>query len=186
MFLLVGLALLTARCELPDFSKEPSISFKELKRIPVLSTEYDRPVYVDSMIIRIDFKDGDGNLGLSPGDTSGPFDKKSPFHNNYKLTYYKKVGKDFVLVNLPNSAGLNLNPVYSRFPVLRTDGKEGPIEGTLDLSFIIDYPAENVFDPDLRLPYPGDTLQFRVQIWDRSLNVSNEVTSSEVVILKGK
>lgn len=168
--LFAGLLLLAVSCEPPSFSPTPSISFREIKQSSVLNPNSNPPSYTDELILRIDFKDGDGNLGLGPDE--------NPLQNNYKLTYFKKLNGKFVPVVFPNSAP---NPVYNRFPTLRTDGKAGPIEGTLDLLFTIVPP------PDFTNPlyvYPNDTLRFEVQIWDRDMNASNTVTSSEVVVLK--
>jgi hypothetical protein len=91
---------------------------------------------------------------------------------------------NYELVQFP-TAGITFN---GRFPVLKPDGKAGPIEGDLHYSIPIEFP------PDLtneRYILPGDTLRFDIFIYDRgeqggrqNPNRSNQITTEEVIVLK--
>ena len=63
-------------------------------------------------------------------------------------------------------------PYSGYFPRLKTDGKVGPIEGTIDYS--IDFPQP--FTP------VKDSLKFQVTIKDRAGNISNTAESSVIVL----
>jgi hypothetical protein len=179
--LIMLLALGLAGCPPPEFSDEPFISFKDIRSIP-------RP-NKDSLIISITYRDGTGDLGLGPNDTDPPFDAE-PYRYNYHIAAYKRLGRNdrgevnYELVQFP-TAGITFN---GRFPVLKPDGKAGPIEGALDYSIPIEFP------PDLtneRYILPGDTLRFDIFIYDRgeqrgrqNPNRSNQITTEEVIVLK--
>jgi hypothetical protein len=180
------LAFALTGCPEPKFPDAPFINFKGINSI-------ERP-NKDSLIITISFRDGYGDLGLGPYDTLAPFDQE-PFRYNYHITAFKKLGVDdegrpnFVPVEFP-TAGITFN---GRFPILKPDGKPGPIEGDLNYSIPIEFPQDFTNE---RYILPGDTLRFDIFIYDRgeqdaarnngtrNPNRSNQITTGEVVVLK--
>jgi len=164
---LVLLTFALSRCGEPLFPDKPFISFKNITPWPLPNK--------DSLVITIFFRDGDGNVGILPGDTTTAYD--------YYIDAFKRLGVDdegkpnFVPVEFP-TAGINFN---GRIPLLKPDGKPGPIEGDLDYSLPIEYPQD--FSND-RYIFPGDTLRFKIFIVDQSGNQSNTVETTEVVVLK--
>ncbi len=185
----LSIALLTfalTGCTEPKFPDTPFITFKDIKPWPLPNK--------DSLVITITFRDGYGDLGLGPYDTLAPFDQE-PFRYNYHITAYKRLGRNdqgevnYELVQFP-TAGITFN---GRFPILKPDGKPGPIEGDLDYSIPIEFPQDFTNE---RYILPGDTLRFKIYIYDRGEqdaprnngmrkpNQSNEITTGEVVVLK--
>ena len=179
--------LLLIGCTEPKFPDTPFIAFKGINSIP-------RP-NKDSLVITISFRDGYGDLGLGPYDTLAPFDQE-PYRYNYHITAYKRLGRDdqgnpnFVPVEFP-TPGITFN---GRFPILKPDGKPGPIEGDLDYSIPIEFPQDFTNE---RYILPGDTLRFDIYIYDRGEqgvargesrtlkpNQSNQITTEEVIVLK--
>ncbi|MEY5047511.1 MAG: hypothetical protein RLZZ175_870 [Bacteroidota bacterium] len=132
----------------------------------------------DSIIIAVDFKDGDGDLGLADDETSGLYSFYNPdnttnkFYFNYWLNFYVKRNNIWQLI--PFTSSLNFN---GRFPKLYKEGRKGPLKGTLFYGFHI---------PDIAVVSgminKNDTIKFNVQIVDRALNVSNIIETNEVVL----
>jgi len=76
LILLCFLAILISSCfNPPEFTNTPEISFDKIqfKEVPGAGTN-------DSLILYINFKDGDGDLGLDPDD---PYYSQAPFHSSY-------------------------------------------------------------------------------------------------------
>ncbi len=166
-------------CDLvPSLNKEPKISFKQITTTPV----FINGLRSDSVVIAIDYEDGDGNLGLDPNETEPPFQRLqpngdvNPFSRNFFITPYKKINGEFVRANLPQGADLN-----GRFPLLNAEGKAGPIEGTINYDMIM-FGYFPVGDP--LIVQPKDTLRFEVQIADRDLNLSNTVMTDPIVFMQ--
>ncbi len=178
---IILLTLALVNCTEPKFPDTPFINFKGIRSIP-------RP-NKDSLIITISFRDGYGDLGLGPYDTIAPFDQE-PYRYNYHITAYKRLGRNdqgevnYEPVQFP-TPGITFN---GRFPVLKPDGKAGPIEGDLDYSIPIEFPLDLSNE---RYILPGDTLRFDIFIYDRgerggrqNPNRSNTITTEEVIVLK--
>ncbi|TAE68448.1 MAG: hypothetical protein EAZ85_14185 [Bacteroidetes bacterium] len=150
----------------PEFSTTPNISFVGIDKFTVtnpLTTSRE-----DSIIIKIKFQDGDGDLGLDQGDTLGTFKRGQPNHFNYKISVFVKNGAIFNPLPLPD-------PSFTydgRFPRLEDRGRKNPLEGILtrNISF-----KQSSF-------VANTILKFRIKIYDRALNVSNEIETSEVVV----
>lgn len=58
----------------PEFSVIPQIGFESINKYKVTDQYGD---YYDSIPITISFKDGDGDLGLSAGDTNAPYNLRN-------------------------------------------------------------------------------------------------------------
>ncbi len=179
--LIMLLALGLAGCPPPEFSDAPFISFKDIRSI-------QRP-NKDSLIVSITYRDGTGDLGLGPNDTDPPFDQE-PYRYNYHITAYKRLGRtdqgevNYARVQFP-TPGITFN---GRFPILKPDGKAGPIEGDLDYSIPIEFPLDLTNENYI---LPGDTLRFDIFIYDRdeqggrrNPNRSNTITTEEIIVLQ--
>ena len=116
-------------------------------------------VYNDSAILSIDFTDGDGDIGLTSSDVSKPYD------SNLFLTYYEKQKGVFKKIDLPL-------PFNYRIPVLNKSNKEKPLKGTISVNI-----TPTFYNPFSKF----DTLKFDVNIKDRALNLSNTISTPEVV-----
>ena len=163
--LTVLLAVVLYGCELPIFSEVPFITFKGIRPT--------NKEVADTLVLTITFRDGDGDLGISGQDSTADF--------NYFIEAEKKLDGEFKPVVLPQfTPGVN-NTFNGRFPILKPDGQPGPIEGDLD------YTIGLIEPPDLTnelyiMPY--DTLRFNIYIVDRANHQSNQITTSEIVVLK--
>lgn len=156
----------------PNFGAVPKISYRryDVKRNIIEPKLGNR---VDELILVIHFEDGDGDLGLTSDDRENNprFKLRNPdgtfndYYYNYFATAERRINGQFVEIN----QGV---PFTGAFPPLKPDGKPGPIEGELEYS---------LFFPLVDTP-PNDTLRFSIQIVDRALNLSNQVTTELVVI----
>lgn len=142
----------------PDktFPDEPIIKFEELVKIKGQNGK-------DTIsIVTISFTDGDGDLGLKQSDTFPPFDT-IPYSSNFFAAYFEKQNGVFVEINLAI-------PITARIPNLTPEGKNKAIEGEIDMSMQLKPGAVN------------DTIRYEIYIVDRTLNHSNTVTTSPIVI----
>ena len=124
----------------------------------------------DSLVrIRFNYLDGDGDLGLSAGDTFPPFhySATNKFYYNIYIDYMEKKGGVFVPVTVPFTND-TIRFLY-RMDVITLIGKNKAIKGDITM------------DIDLT-PYPvkPDTIQFKIQIADRQLHLSNNTKSSQI------
>ncbi len=178
------IALLVTSCynEPEDFPNEPII------RVTNVTNEYSPPpagsgpsATGDNLVtISLEFQDGDGDLGLNSEDQADGtrFAPKvfidgdsvvNEFHNNYFIDIYKIENNNRTLVEFLDN--VTYDATFPRFP---TDGSNSAIEGELDQTIKLP------LNPPLAV---GDTLEFDVQITDRSFNLSNKVTTPRIVLL---
>lgn len=176
-FALVLLALLASSCrEEPNYPDEPSISFDRVDQF----TYTKNRITFDSLVLVVDFQDGDGDLGLrrSPNgdgdpDFRAPFDQSSQFFNNFFVNLQVKRGDRYVPYPFP-SEFLNFN---GRFPRLARDDKHEVLEG--EIKYTLTNFSNDIFDP-------RDTVRFEIFIYDRALHKSNVVYSDDVVLFQGQ
>ena len=124
----------------------------------------------DSAIVTFNFTDGDADLGLDPGDTTGVHAPGNYFYNNIYLDYYEKDD------NLGWVPGLDLNSDTIRFgyrikPIDVSENTKG-ISGTIDVTI-----------EDFKNPFStqSDTVKFRIKLIDRALNESNVIETAEII-----
>jgi len=124
---------------------------------------FDTGQFAKRGIMNITFKDGNGDIGLNPGDTFPPFNKQGDYYYNYIITYFEKQAGAYVKVDL--------NPPFSaRIPVLTPDDPNKAIKG-----IIVDTLALN--------PHPlFDTIRFELFIYDRALHKSNVVITPDIIL----
>ncbi len=121
----------------------------------------------DSGEIAISFTDGDGDVGLTRGDTTGEFSSSKTFHHNLFIEYYEKDdnlgwkrGKDL--------AGNDITFLY-RVPYLTPNGNNKALKGVIKVVLEPSY-----FNP---LSSQSDTIKYKIRLADRDLNLSNTIES---------
>ena len=165
IFLAIGLTL-DGCVDTPDFDNTPSIRFNDVQ--PYTIYDSFSKTNADSIVITIDFEDGDGDLGISVDDRRDTTKLNTIYSQwgNYEITVLEKQ-KDGTFKVRPVS-------VFDKlfFDILKPDGKPGPIKGKLDL----------------RQTFPTSrfakltTVKFRVRIRDRAFNVSNTVETDTLSV----
>ncbi|MFN3404121.1 MAG: hypothetical protein ACK40G_08500 [Cytophagaceae bacterium] len=157
-FFLIG--ILTSCEKPPKYPDTPQIEFKKIEKMTYFSDIYQSNI--DSLIISITFKDGDGDLGLEP-----------PYSTSYNFkaeALMKGIdGNFYTIFDADNSFASGY------FPPLRPSGKKGPIEGTLSKGTVItpsDYQIYNI--------PPKSKLKFKITIKDKAERYSNTVETDEI------
>lgn len=112
--------------------------------------------------VSLNFTDGNGDVGLAPGDTFPPFNTASPYYFNLWIKYFEN--KEGVLQEVILPA-----PLSGRIPVLNSTGRDRPLQGVIN------------YDIDISLR-GSDTIKMEFQLIDRDLNQSNAVDSGPMVI----
>ena len=133
-----------------SFSEVPALSFKEYRKTDT------------SLVITLEFTDGDGDLGLDDGDTIAPFNQGSFAYNNLFLYFQQKVNDSTFSYYLNN--GTDTIRFWYRYKNITPAGQKKVLEGEL----IANLPA----------PYsiPGiDSFRFEIFMLDRSLNRSKSI-----------
>lgn len=182
LFLGVWVFLLACHSNLPVFSNIPKLTGGSAARLATSTAK------IDSVLLSIDFEDGDGDLGLASGDTSAPYSETAcpndvnslsclpnekvanKFRYNFFVTIKRQNSQGiFEAVVIPNNATFN-----ARFPKLRDNDTEAPLSGNINNTLEIFYDFANS-------PFKtGDIVVFEVQIADRKLNLSNMITTNSV------
>ena len=164
----------------PNYPVVPEIDFKEVRVTHVPAGTQDA---VDTLKFVLNFRDGDGDLGLSPEDLkSPPFNTTTGGHNNrgYGYNYFiqpfikNATTGQFVLFTTPRPFGF-VGQYDSFFP--RLDGgntKPAPLKGILNYKFPISL--------DGSIYKAGQVFRFEISILDRALHESNKITTSEVTL----
>ncbi|MCS6973877.1 MAG: hypothetical protein N2044_03040 [Cyclobacteriaceae bacterium] len=113
----VILFLLDGCFEPPQFSSKPEISISKIEFYETPGLEN-----ADTIILHIDFRDGDGDMGF---DALNPQHSSDPFHPNF---YYLE-GPGFTVIKNPTDQ-VNVNapdPIPSSLPVLKDIGNTGKL-----------------------------------------------------------
>jgi hypothetical protein len=152
----------------PDYPDTPQISEHDITVFRKTGTLGTR----DSVEIALDFKDGNGDLGLGDADNTGIYaynNGNNRFYNNFFVqVYYKSASGSFL--PLPISF-----PYDGRFPRLTVvDTKEGPLKGVLRYAIVLYLGSSPIVS--------GTELRFVVSIADRGLHESNVITTKSVVL----
>jgi len=151
----------------PDFPKSPEISFLSINKQTIITYGTGIISKRDSVTISIYFKDGDGDLGTDNSNDG----------NNMFCKVLRKVNGQYSQIPIYDS---NKNFLYyldknGRFPALNPDGRQGPIEGSLNYGPTLDFRSV-IKDTN------NYTLKFEVYIKDNNGRVSNTVETSDVLI----
>jgi hypothetical protein len=148
LFLFTGLVFSCKEKE--EYPVIPEINFEGMVKIfnPNLMV-FDRGV------LKITFKDGDGDIGLTENDIL------PPFNYNFFVKYYELQNGDTVRVIISDS-----NEFNARIPVLTPVGSIKSIKGEIDDTLFI-YNFQSKFD----------TIMFDAYLVDRALHKSNTITT---------
>jgi hypothetical protein len=166
--ILAVLAVISCK-RIEEFPPEPVISYLDFEKIPnVTDSIYDRG------ILKFEFTDGDGDIGLAKSDTFPPFNPGSKYYYNLIIDYYEVRNGIETPVPLTffNSETQQFDTVYlsARIPLLTPKGSNKAITGDIyDTLFIYNYYSE------------FDTLFLKFKIVDRALHESNLERTSYIV-----
>jgi hypothetical protein len=164
----IMLAIISCK-RMEEYPIEPVISFLDFEK---LYNETDS-VY-DRGILKFEFTDGDGDLGLADIDTFPPFNPGSKYYYNLIIDYFEVRNGVETPVSLTfyNSETEEFDTVYlsARFPLLTPKGTNKAISGDIyDTLFIYNYYSD------------FDTLFLKFRIVDRALHESNVETTPYIV-----
>jgi hypothetical protein len=165
----------------PEYPDTPSIDFKELSVIRYPGQNGAVPF--DTIVVTLSFRDGDGDLGLSPTDINEPYQEfigpgrttRNPNYYNYYIQPYVRSTPNGPFVKFVNPPPFGFEGEYnSRYPRLEPNSdKKAPLKG--DLRFKLGLALGAPFQP-------GQEVRFEISIKDRALNESNKITTSSYVV----
>jgi hypothetical protein len=166
LFLLLSFLFAFSGCmKKEEFPVEPQIAFGSFVKI------IDGSGIDNRGVLEISYTDGDGDIGLSQGDTLPPYDY------NFFMKYYEKQNGVFkeVFITYFNeyTQMIDTLDMNARIPMLTPSGRNKAIKGIIqDTIFINNYDS------------PYDTIRFEVFIKDRALHESNTIITPEIFIKK--
>jgi hypothetical protein len=148
---LVGLV----SCQNPvRYPPEPYVEFVSYQILPATDT---RPF--PALEVEMYFRDGDGDIGLDPGDTLAPFCDTCDYFNNLFVSVLSKEDGEFSDSFEENSRIKNITPI----------GQNKTLEGTLQYRVNLNNRS-------------SDTLMVEMTLIDRALNESNTEASPEIYV----
>lgn len=171
------LVLFLSACDeiIPNFSDTPKITFDNVlvKQNPSLR--------IDTLLITVKFQDGDGDLGIEATADTNLW--------NYYIVPYKKFKGEFTRTTFSSTSNVDSarnNPFIGQFlPVLKKDGRAGPIEGTLTYRIdILQYNEFPLDDKDSLAILQNDTIKVQIYLKDRAGHRSNVVESDPFAVLR--
>jgi len=116
-------------------------------------------------VLVFEFKDCDGDIGLSEQDINPPFDTGSDYYYNVLIdVYYMLADSSFEKYEYASDFGLN-----ARVPILN-DGPKKALEGVIVKSIL---PGDFPF---------RDTIYFEMRLIDRALNTSKPAKSDIIYL----
>lgn len=123
----------------------------------------------DSLLLSMEFTDGDGDVGLNQEDTLSPYDPGSYYHYNLYVEYFEMMDGEWVKGRLdPNGNNFptadTINFQY-RIKNLTPVGQNKTLKGTINITIESPY-----FNP---ISHHNDSIKYRISLIDRALNVSN-------------
>lgn len=176
----VASAGLSSCLNAPNYPVEPAIDFKSLTIVHVPATSND--LARDTLKFALDFRDGDGDLGLSDADIkTAPWNASTGGVNNrgYSFNYFiepyaKGAGSSNVFTPFVTPFGVKGEYDGRFFRLDAADAKPSPLKGTLNYKLVLNL--------DGAVYYPGQVLKFDLSIMDRALHQSNRVTTTAVML----
>ena len=128
-------------------------------------------------VIKFNYTDGDGDLGLRSKDTLPPFHSSGDYYYNMIIKYFEKQNGEFVEVPIvvwnTETQQYDTLTFNSRFPVLTPLGGNMNIKGLFQDTVYVYNPLSEY-----------DTIKFKVSIYDRALHLSNEIETGSIVRVK--
>lgn len=162
LIFLSSLFFLISCNDIEEFPTTPVITFKGYKIYKDLNNRDT------ALILTIEFKDGDGDIGLGKADTLDPFLPGTEFYYNMFVDYYEFIDTAFFQVT-PNPFSDDTIRYLYRLPddIIPTTNNKA-IKGEIDLKI-------NDLDPQ------HNPIKFSIYIYDRKLNKSNVVESPSII-----
>lgn len=167
------LAVASAGCvDIPDFDDTPKIYYNGVDQYTETDTVSGKVQKTEFVTITIDFEDGDGDLGASADDVND-----STFVERYEKVAGWGLPANYELVTMRMnkdsswSEAVLPGDTFKFFPVLKPDGKPGPIKGKLDLVVRYLYSDRSVLAK----------VKFKVRIIDRKFHISNQTPETDIV-----
>jgi hypothetical protein len=176
---LLPLVAVSGCVDIPDFDNAPKIYYNGVSQFTQIDTiDAGTPAqYVqrsEMVVLSIRFEDGDGDLGVSVDDLQNPSVRQAyadvsgwGLAANYEVVTMTKQPNGLWDERIIPNDSLNF------FPVLKPDGKPGPIKGTLDM--YIPHPITN--------SQTMVTRSYKVRIIDRAFHISDQVVVPDSVIV---
>jgi hypothetical protein len=165
----LGLLLLTTCSKFVDYPIEPHIDYNNFLLLLNQQTGI-----TEKGVLFISYTDGDGDIGLDPGDTLPPFNFGGEYYYNMIIDYYEKQNGEWKLVPLVysnNETGQKDTITFNaRIPNLTPSNGNQSINGIISDTMYIYNPLSKY-----------DTIKFSVYIIDRALHKSNKVETPEIV-----
>ncbi len=171
-FIAIAALFIKACITKPDFAFEPAIGFESIR----VQSFFDLNGFsvVDSAFITISYRDGNGDIGLTPSDTLPPYQRfeedgttENRFFFNYHCSIERKINGSYQPFPLPNDANLN-----GRISPLTDLGQSNPVEGTITYNLGVEPSIFNF----------NDTIRFKIFIIDRALNISNTIETDSIIV----
>lgn len=162
LFFLAAIAL--ASCvDIPNFDSTPKIYYNGIQQYTIFDSTGAKDE--EKVTITIDFEDGDGDLGATAEERNDTI--KFADWGNYELvTMTKQADGTF-------TEAIRSEDRVKFMPILKPDGKPGPLKGKLDLNTSFKYSRSKV----------PTTLKFKVRIRDRAFHVSNQTPASDTIVV---
>ena len=155
--LLFAILVMFGCIDRPEYPIEPKIRYvgEVLNPNPVSSG--------DSIgFVRIAFTDGDGDLGLDPGDTLGQFAPGQPFYYNLFIHYFERQSNGTYTEIVPPL------PFHARFKKLDPTNSGQPLEGTMDVGLFVN-PVTT-----------ADSVKYHIYIADRAQHLSDTIVTKAI------
>lgn len=165
---LAVLAVISCK-RIEEYPPEPTITYLDFEKIfNTTDSIFDRG------ILKFEFTDGDGDLGLAKNDTFPPFNPGSKYYYNLIIDYFEV--RNGVETSVPltfyNTETEQFDTIYlsARIPLLTPKGSNKTLSGEIyDTMFIYNYYSD------------FDTLFLKFKIVDRALHESNIETTPYIV-----
>ncbi len=144
---------------------KPSLDDNPIPKITLDTlTKINKGNNIDSFVVNLYFEDGDGDIGLRQQDTFFPYTPSSIYYRNLYIRYFEKVNGQFTEVARPFTTD-TIRFSY-RIPPLADVDNNKFMKGNIEVGILLNEP-----------PIRGNDLMFKIYLYDRALNKSNEVES---------
>jgi len=141
---------------------------KDPTPVPPVITFMDAQLSEDNSysIVRFEFYDGDGDLGLKQGENAG--DQEF----NLYVDYYEKINgawvlKSPVITYNTTEAKFDTTELHLRIPFIENEAQQA-LEGETQVNLFYNFNS--------------DTFRYELRMQDRAFQMSNQITTSELII----
>lgn len=160
--LFIGAAIVSScKKNAEEYSPIPALEFKSFKA-------YDK--YTAFMVLK--FVDGDGDIGLKTSDTTGIYDKNSPYYYNlYMKVFYKAADgsfKDTALYDIQTNT-IDTGLYKQRIQFVEKTTKENYLKGEFEIDM-----------NGYRQLAIHKTIKYKIYFYDRAQNKSNVLETPEI------